>query len=392
MPLGEEGSQGRGSDLEEPLELKPTVASFLWGSPETLDEEGKKMPPEPDTADFGQWVKWKLERCETPDWWEELLAIPGKEDARRLARQVRASFMLPQQMQELDSREAILQAPPAPPCLCRKKFMPPANSIFACRDIQEIPREKVVAYARALQYRAEQNNLPAGSEPHLLARSILELREEVRWYLSFTNEEVFKGVPLPEEEEEESLQTPGPTDLPKAPPVPEPVLEKWAPKFVGWEKVLHTSQPVVATRDIPQPTKTPRPKVEAKQIPQMISMRLLVSPPKTPTQPQPSPSMHALALTRLPTPPQGFAGVTGCLHVPEMVEVDLEPPVGILPMELVAAPGIASMSSRCIIKDELMGVTYMDTVTTSIGRVAISSPGLEAFPTGPTIEDIMDSQ
>ena len=108
-------------------------------------------------------------------------------------------------MQELDSREATLQAPPALPCLCQKKFMPPANSIFACRDIQEIPREKVVAYARALQYWAEQNNPPTRGEPCLLAESVLELREEVRWYLSFTNEEVFNGVPLPGEEEEESL-------------------------------------------------------------------------------------------------------------------------------------------------------------------------------------------
>ena len=96
VPQGEEGSEGRGSDLEEPPELKPTVASFLQGSPETSDEEGKKMPLEPDIMDFGLWVPWKAERCETPDWWEELLAVPGKEDTRKLAREVRASFRLPQ--------------------------------------------------------------------------------------------------------------------------------------------------------------------------------------------------------------------------------------------------------------------------------------------------------
>ena len=39
-----------------------------------------------------------------------------------------------------------------------------------------------------------------------------------------------------------------------------------------------------------------------------------------------------------------------------------------------------------------MGITYMDTVTNSIGRVTISGPGLETFPTGPTIEDITDHQ
>ena len=123
----------------------------------------------------------------------ELLAVPGKEDARKLAREVRASSGLPWQLQELGSKEATLQAPPAPPCLCRQKFMSPANSIFACRDIREIPREKVVAYVRALQLWVEQNNLPAGGEPCLLAKSILELREEVKWYLSFTDEEVFGG-------------------------------------------------------------------------------------------------------------------------------------------------------------------------------------------------------
>ena len=55
----------------------------------------------------------------------------------------------------------------------------------------------MVAYARALQHWAEQNNLPDKGEPHLLARRVLELREEVRWYLSFTDEEIFQGVALP---------------------------------------------------------------------------------------------------------------------------------------------------------------------------------------------------
>ena len=102
--------------------------------------------------------------------------------------------------------------------------------------------------------------------------------------------------------------------------------------------------------------------------------------------------MQALVLAQPPTPPWGFSGVTACLHAPELVEVELKPPVGIMPIGLVAAPGIASMSSSHIFKDELMGVTYMDTVTTSVGRVTISSLGLEAFPTGPTIDDITDLQ
>ena len=102
--------------------------------------------------------------------------------------------------------------------------------------------------------------------------------------------------------------------------------------------------------------------------------------------------MQALVLMQLPTLPHGFSGVMACLHTPELVEVDLEAPVGIMPIRLLATPGISSVSSSHIVKDELTGITYMDTVTTSIGRVTISGPGLEAFPTSPTIEDITDHQ
>ena len=54
--------------------------------------------------------------------------------------------------------------------------MPLAESIYVCRDIREIPREKVVAYARALQHCVEENNLPAGGGPQLLVESVMELR------------------------------------------------------------------------------------------------------------------------------------------------------------------------------------------------------------------------
>ena len=93
-----------------------------------------------------------------------------------------------------------------------------------------------------------------------------------------------------------------------------------------------------------------------------------------------------------PTPLHGFSGVTACLCTPELVEVDLEAPVGAMPIRLVATPGISSVSSSHIVKDEITGITYMDTVTTSVGRVTISSPDLEAFPTGPTIEDVTNCQ
>ena len=51
-------------------------------------------------------------------------------------------------------------------------------------------------------------------------------------------------------------------------------------------------------------------------------------------------------------------------------------------------PVVATMCTSCIVQDETMGVTYMDMVTTSMGRVVLRSSCLVACPPGPTIENI----
>ena len=83
-------------------------------------------------------------------------------------------------------------------------------------------------------------------------------------------------------------------------------------------------------------------------------------------------------------------GVTACLQrdqLPEKVyKVSQDP----LRMAVVLAPTVETMSASCIVKDEVMGVTYMDTITTSVGWVAISGPKQEALTQGPIIEDITD--
>ena len=224
--------------------------------PEDKDEE---MLPEPSIYKSAKWVQWKAEKCEIPDWWAELSTVL-EENMGRLAWEVRASFQPPRHMHELDPKKAPFHAPPAPLSLHQQRFMPPVISAFACWDIQEIPREKTIAYARALQCIAEENNLPKSNQPCLLAESVVELRREVGFYLSFTDEEVLQGVELPQEERSSlSVPTAPTTDAPVNINTPEtPPISEEAPKYAGWNMVIHPSQPVVATGETPQLTTMPR--------------------------------------------------------------------------------------------------------------------------------------
>ena len=57
--------------------------------------------------------------------------------------------------------------------------------------------------------------------------------------------------------------------------------------------------------------------------------------------------------------------------------------------EIMMEPAIATMYTSHIIQDETTGVTYMDMVTTSMGRVALSSSCIVTCPPRPTIEDYL---
>ena len=67
-----------------------------------------------------------------------------------------------------------------------------------------------------------------------------------------------------------------------------------------------------------------------------------------------------------------------------------EVPHDTLSIGVEVTPGISTISTSRIIRNEVMGVTYMDLVTTSIGRVALSSPDPKASSQDPTIEDVTD--
>ena len=171
-------------------------------------------------------------------------------------------------------------------------------------------------YAQALQYLVEQNNLPKRDQPCLLVESIAELRREVGFYLSFMYKEVFQGIDFPKKEGSNAsvptaatTDAPGTTDTPDVPPIP-----KAAPKYAGWDMVVHLSQPVAATGETPRLTATLRTKRRALQSTQTTSISPPSKPPKASLPPKSPPPARALALLRLPTLPCGFTGETTLLE------------------------------------------------------------------------------
>ena len=83
-------------DLEDPPELGLEVNCFLQGPVKSSDKENMKMPsPKPPTEELEKWVTWRALTCETPDWWQELVMVPGVDDHENLACEVWASFLTP---------------------------------------------------------------------------------------------------------------------------------------------------------------------------------------------------------------------------------------------------------------------------------------------------------
>ena len=61
-----------------------------------------------------------------------------------------------------------------------------------------------------------------------------------------------------------------------------------------------------------------------------------------------------------------------------------------LSVVVLMGPTVVTMSTSWVVKDEVMRVTYMDTMTTLVGRVTLSGPKQEASTQGPTIQDVTD--
>ena len=340
-----------------------------------------------------------------PGWCQELAKIPEIDDHQELAQKVLASFDLPWQISEQYGVENYYQAPLAPPCICQKSFLPQPDPKFACQDIRESQLEKTVAYSQALQFWADKANLPTQGQPHLLVGSVLKLREEMKCYISFPDKAIFSGVALSEgsltmqsEETTPKNAQPAYVDSPaeeatmKA-TVEEPTRREQPPNwFPGWREVLHPSWLVIATRKIPpisQGSKgRPHSRSSGERIVQCqwtdeeLKAQNIKSEPTSPTK--------VLEIAQWVTPPPGFLEVTACLWRSPSPEMAHGVPPDPLEIAAVMEPTMATMSVSCIIKDKASRVTYMDTITTSMGTVALSGHE-QGIPTkGPIIEDITD--
>ena len=225
-----------------------------------------------------------------------------------------------------------------------------------------------------------------------MAESILELREEVRFYLLFQDEEVFRRLDLPKEEGDgpPAIAIVAVTDISDAADILEasPAL-KMVPNYPGWETVLHSSQLVYAAGEIPLPTPVPKPRRKSRLLSQTTTFAHPSCPSKAPPLPMSSPSPWALALAKPPTPPRGFTVVMSCLRVPEFGETDQEAFESTTSIGIVATPSISSVCASQVMKDNETGLVYMDTVTTSVGRVVLGADPTSSND-GPVIVDITE--
>ena len=105
---------------------------------------------------------------------------------------------------------------------------------------------------------------------------------------------------------------------------------------------------------------------------------------------EPTLPTKVLEIAQQVTPPPGFLGVMACLRRDPSLEKAHGAPLDPLQIAAVMEPTVATMSASCIVMDEATGVTYKDTVTTSMGQVALSGPNQETPAKGPISEDITE--
>ena len=120
-------------------------------------------------------------------WWLELRAILWVKDPWKLAHKIWASFSIPEVRMRATPGQGYT-ALPTPRCLDRNTFL---LDDLLHQDIWQQPVLLMIAYVRGLQYWAEKHNPLENPDTCSLAGGVIELREAVREYVTFTRWIVF---------------------------------------------------------------------------------------------------------------------------------------------------------------------------------------------------------
>ena len=261
--------------------------------------------------------------------------------------------------------------------------------------------EKTVAYAWALQYWVKKTDQPGGGRPHLLVESVKELQEKMRCYLSFSDEEVLKGVIPPGETsalstEEADLQSAmtsagTPEEEATAGAARETAVERGSPKFLGLGEDITPVSTHGGWRTDPPSIK--RSKTEVLQLGRKGGLNPSNWIIKDGYHLTGNPLTHARVRSHLANDTDSQfsrGGVTACLRRDPSLEEAHKVPLNPMAVGVISTPGVMTMSTSHIMKDEVTVITYMDIVTTLVGRVALSGPEQETSAQGPMIEDVTD--
>ena len=164
----EEGEAFPAKDLECPLPLEPFMWELLEDKEASCNDIGMDsgmLPPsplmlgehEPSPIEHEHWIKWHTQYIDMPAWWHEWEAVSNLDE---FTQQVRTFFEVPKAQCQALGVENNHLTPPAPKHLRKDWFLPLLDPWMGSQDYQMLQPKMTLVYVRALQYWAEEAQLP----------------------------------------------------------------------------------------------------------------------------------------------------------------------------------------------------------------------------------------
>ena len=119
-----------------------------------------------------------------------IINSPGEDDIRRLAREVRASFQLPRQMHELEPKEAPFEAPQHCHVSTTGSLLLQLYLSMLAKTSGRFPGRRQLHMPGPCSILLNKRTLQRGMSGAFWQRASWNWRREVKFYLSYTDEEV----------------------------------------------------------------------------------------------------------------------------------------------------------------------------------------------------------